>query len=81
MSEIKKIFVLKCGQGKIYVGSSDCKQDIIRKHYFGKTSCYWTKLHEPIGLIRYVDYKSEDQFDEIVQEYKAKVGEGNIWCG
>lgn len=48
-------YILRCGDGSLYVGSTTDIEDRLRRHNAGQGSEY-TKLHHPIELVYMEDY-------------------------
>ena len=48
-------YILRCGDGKYYVGSTNDLKDRLRRHQSGSGSVF-TKLHKPLELVYTEEY-------------------------
>lgn len=51
------VYILRCGDGKFYVGSTEDLQDRMRRHNGGYGSDF-TRLHKPIELVYTEEYST-----------------------
>lgn len=49
------VYILRCGDGKFYIGSTNDLQDRIRRHNGGYSSDF-TRLHNPLELVYTEEY-------------------------
>ena len=73
------IYVLKCREGKYYVGKTDTFDKRYKEHLTGEGSA-WTKKYRPIGIEKVI---KGDKFDEnkITKQYMDKYGIDNVRGG
>ena len=74
------IYILKCEQGKYYVGKSEDPQKRYQEHLNGKGSS-WTRKYKPISLEKVYEKASPFDEDKYTKEYMAKYGIENVRGG
>ena len=74
------VYILKCNQGKYYVGKTNNATYRINNHFDGGGSS-WTKKYSPISVDKI--YKNCSNFDEdkYTKEYMSKYGIENVRGG
>lgn len=75
------IYVLKCQEGKYYVGKSTNINKRLKQHFKQKKGACWTRLYRPLQI--YEIRRNCDEFDEekITLQYMKKFGINNVRGG
>ncbi len=74
------IYVLKCEEGKYYVGKSYDFASRYKKHLVGE-GAFWTKRYKPIGFIELLENVDKYDEDKYVWKYMEKYGIDNVRGG
>jgi hypothetical protein len=74
------IYVLRCEEGKYYVGRASNIYKRITDHFIGNGS-QWTKLHKPIDIEEVLPNLTELDEDKITKKYMANHGILNVRGG
>lgn len=78
----RQVYVLKCEEGKYYVGTSANAEKRIRRHFRGK-GAKWTKKYKPISVVELLDGGLEtEELTTLVymQKYGIENVRGSKWC-
>jgi predicted GIY-YIG superfamily endonuclease len=74
------VYVLKCDQGKYYVGKTN--YPLVRfKQHFSNRGASWTRIYKPIAVMSFVQNVSHFEEDKVVKEMMAKYGIENVRGG
>lgn len=77
------IYVLKCSQGKYYVGKTTNPNYRLDSH-FSEGGSAWTKKYNPISLYELIPDQTDHDEQRVTQEYMSKYGIDNVrggpWC-
>lgn len=74
------VYILKCEDGRYYVGHSDDIEKRIKQHFGGKGS-KWTKKHRPTSVLKtYPGLTTKDE-SRITKEMMHKHGAENVRGG
>lgn len=74
------IYVLKCEEGKYYVGKSYDFPARYKKHLAGE-GAFWTKRYKPIGFVELLGNVDKYDEDKYVWKYMEKYGIDNVRGG
>jgi hypothetical protein len=74
------LYVLKCEEGKYYVGKSYDFTTRYKKHLAGD-GAFWTKRYKPIGLAELLSNVDKYDEDKYVWKYMEKYGIDNVRGG
>lgn len=74
------IYVLRCRNGKFYVGKSSNYQRRVSQHQDG-LGTYWTMLHKPVDVLRVVPEEYPGHEDYVTKETMAQYGTDNVRGG
>ncbi len=74
------IYVLKCEEGKYYVGKSYDFPSRYKKHLAGE-GAFWTKRYKPIGFVELLGNVDKYDEDKYVWKYMEKYGIDNVRGG
>lgn len=74
------LYVLKCSQGKYYIGKTDNLSRRFNDHLSGNGST-WTKKYKPIKMIENRELKDEYDEDNTTKTYMKKYGIENVRGG
>jgi predicted GIY-YIG superfamily endonuclease len=77
---LTNIYVLKCEEGKYYVGKSSDVMGRYQQHMSGSGSA-WTRKYKPIKIEKITSDVSHFEEDKIVKEYMLKYGPRNVRGG
>ncbi len=69
------VYVLRCGDGTIYIGQTQDVEERLKRHRDGKVS--WTMSRLPVELLRTWEFAS--RVEARAHEKKLKTGYGREW--
>lgn len=78
----RQVYVLRCEEGKYYVGTSANVKKRVRRHKKGK-GAKWTKKYKPLELVEVLDGDLEtEELTTLVymQKYGIENVRGSKWC-
>ena len=75
---MEQIYVLKCKNGKYYVGKTSNVDRRIKEHFDGNSGSEWTRYHKPIDVIEAEPMNSSLDEMKKTLEYMEKYGIDNV---
>ncbi len=74
------IYILRCQNGKYYIGKSDNPMARYKEHLLGNGSA-WTRLHKPVEVVKIIPNSDSFDEDKYTKECMAKYGIDNVRGG
>ena len=63
-------YIVKCADGTLYTGRTNCLQKRMKAHYEGKNGAKYTRTKRPVTLVYYEGFSTKEEAMRLEYEIK-----------